>query len=172
MAENIRRCDLNDLVELQKISIETFRDTFATKNDPTDLETYLREAYALDKLESELTNPDSRFFFIYQGYQLAGYLKLNTNKAQTEISGKNGVEIERIYIRKAFKRRGLGRQLLDFAFNLAVREKREHIWLGVWEENQNALQFYQSFGFKQVGSHDFYVGTDKQTDLIMRKYLL
>lgn len=172
MAENIRRCDLNDLVELQKISIETFRDTFTTKNDPTDLETYLREAYALDKLESELTNPDSRFFFIYQGYQLTGYLKLNTNKAQTEISEKNGVEIERIDIRKAFKRRGLGRQLLDFAFNLAVREKREHIWLGVWEENQNALQFYQSFGFKQVGSHDFYVGTDKQTDLIMRKYLL
>lgn len=172
MAENIRRCDLNDLGELQKISIETFRDTFATKNDPTDLETYLREAYALDKLESELTNSDSRFFFIYQGYQLAGYLKLNTNKAQTEISGKNGVEIERIYIRKVFKRRGLGRQLLDFAFNLAVREKREHIWLGVWEENQNALQFYQSFGFKQVGNHDFYVGTDKQTDLIMRKYLL
>lgn len=172
MAENIRRCDLNDLGELQKISIETFRDTFATKNDPTDLETYLREAYALDKLESELMDSDSRFFFIYQGYQLAGYLKLNTNKAQTEISEKNGVEIERIYIRKAFKRRGLGRQLLDFDFNLAVKEKREHIWLGVWEENQNALQFYQSFGFKQVGSHDFYVGTDKQTDLIMRKYLL
>lgn len=172
MAENIRRCDLNDLVELQKISVETFRDTFATKNNPTDLESYLREAYALDKLESELANSDSRFFFIYQGYQLAGYLKLNTNKAQTEISETNGIEIERIYIRKAFKRHGLGRQLLDFAFNLAVREKRKHIWLGVWEENQNALQFYQSFGFKQVGSHDFYVGTDKQTDLIMIKYLL
>ena len=31
---------VKDLSELQTISIETFRDTFATENDPTDLQKY------------------------------------------------------------------------------------------------------------------------------------
>ncbi|MBM7712087.1 GNAT family N-acetyltransferase [Enterococcus xiangfangensis] len=171
MKGQIYPCGLEDLTQLQKISIETFRDTFAAENDPADLNDYLVDAYALEKLERELRNPDSRFFFLYLNDQLAGYLKLNVGKAQTELADKDGLEIERIYIRKAFKRQGLGRQLLDFAFELAVKEKREQIWLGVWEENQNARRFYQAFGFEQVGAHAFYVGTDKQTDLIMRKKL-
>ncbi|MDT2596444.1 N-acetyltransferase [Enterococcus dongliensis] len=172
MKGTIYPCTHKDLPELQKISIETFKDTFAAENDPNDLTTYLSNAYGLVKLEKELSTPDSRFFFIYLEDQLAGYLKLNTNKAQTEMSDKNGLEIERIYIRKHFKRQGLGRQLLDFAFAIADQEKREQIWLGVWEHNQNALRFYQTFGFVQVGSHDFYVGDDQQTDLIMAKELL
>lgn len=163
---------VKDLSELQTISIETFRDTFATENDPTDLQKYLLEAYNLKKLEKEMLNSDSRFFFIYLNKSLAGYMKVNTGKAQTEMSDRNGLEVERIYIRKKFKRQGLGRQLLEYAFELASQEKRENIWLGVWEKNQNALQFYQTFGFKKVGAHPFNVGKDKQTDLIMLRELL
>ena len=110
---------VKDLSELQTISIETFRDTFATENDPTDLQKYLLEAYNLKKLETEMLNSDSRFFFIYLNKSLAGYMKVNTGKAQTEMSDRNGLEVERIYIRKKFKRQGLGRQLLEYAFELA-----------------------------------------------------
>jgi len=97
---------VKDLSELQTISIETFRDTFATENDPTDLQKYLLEAYNLKKLEKEMLNSDSRFFFIYLNKSLAGYMKVNTGKAQTEMSDRNGLEVERIYIRKKFKRQG------------------------------------------------------------------
>ncbi|MBU5366293.1 N-acetyltransferase [Enterococcus devriesei] len=172
MTGMIRPCSLEDLTELQAISRETFKETFAADNDPADLEEYLAAAYNVEKLQRELKQPESRFYFIYLAEQVAGYLKLNTGDAQTEAIDPKGLEVERIYIRKAFKRQGLGRQLLDYAFELAVQESRASIWLGVWEDNQNALKFYHSFGFKQVGAHDFYVGTDKQTDLLMRKSLL
>lgn len=171
MKGRIQTCELEDLQALQRISQETFKDTFAAENDPADLQEYLDEAYGLEKLKKELLDPNSRFFFIYLAEALAGYLKLNTGKAQTEMAEKDGLEIERIYIRKEYKRHGLGRQLLDYAYDLATKEKRECIWLGVWEENKNALRFYDAFGFKQAGAHDFYVGADKQTDLIMIKEL-
>ena len=116
-------------------------------------------------------NSNSRFFFIYLDNQLAGYLKLNIDLAQTEKIDRNGLEIERIYIRKEYKRQGLGRQLLEFAIELATKERRKLIWLGVWEENENALLFYQMFGFRKNGTHNFYIGIDKQTDLIMVKEL-
>lgn len=116
-------------------------------------------------------NSNSRFFFIYLDNQLAGYLKLNIDSAQTEKIDRNGLEIERIYIRKEYKRQGLGRQLLEFAIELATKERRKLIWLGVWEENENALLFYQMFGFRKNGTHNFYIEIDKQTDLIMVKEL-
>lgn len=172
MEGKIRLCNLDDLTELQKISVETFVDTFAADNNPADLQEYLSEAYGFGKLKEEMINPESRFFFIYWADSLAGYLKLNTGRAQTEMSDSNNLEVERIYIRKEFKRLGLGRQLLDYAFEVAAKENRESIWLGVWEKNTNALQFYRAFGFEKVGAHDFIVGEDKQTDLIMMKELL
>jgi len=172
MEGKIRLCNLDDLTELQKISVETFVDTFAADNNPADLQEYLSEAYGFGRLKEEMINPESHFFFIYWADSLAGYLKLNTGRAQTEMSDINNLEVERIYIRKDFKRLGLGRQLLYYAFEVAAKENRESIWLGVWEKNTNALQFYRAFGFKKVGVHNFIVGEDKQTDLIMMKEFL
>lgn len=172
MKGKIRVCTLDDLDKLQEISIETFSDSFAVQNDPTDLEEYLVSAYAIEKLKQELENSDSHFSFIYLADELAGYLKLNTGAAQTEQIAMNGLEVERIYIRKEFKRCGLGRQLIDFAINHARKDNRELIWLGVWEKNEQALSFYQTFGFKEIGKHTFYVGRDQQTDLILVKKLI
>ena len=42
-----------------------------------------------------------------------------------------------------------------------------HLWLGVWERNARAIRFYAKAGFVDVGSHDFVLGTDRQTDRVM-----
>lgn len=41
-----------------------------------------------------------------------------------------------------------------------------HLWLGVWERNPRAIAFYVKQGFTKVGSHDFIVGSDRQTDWV------
>lgn len=167
----IKPITLNELDALIAISRETFRDTFGAQNTPADLALYLDQAYAPKQLQAELENPASRFFAIEQAGQLAGYLKLNVADAQTEKMGADSLEVERIYIRKNFKRQGLGRQLIEKAIEIARTEKRSDIWLGVWEHNQATLNFYRSLGFEQVGAHTFVLGNDPQTDLIMKKRL-
>ena len=37
----------------------------------------------------------------------------------------------------------------------------------VWERNARALAFYAKSGFVDVGTADFYVGTDRQTDRVL-----
>ncbi len=91
--------------------------------------------------------------------------------AQTDISDVKSLEIERFYIRKAFLRRGLGKQLMNFACSLAEQQGKEYIWLGVWENNSSALHFYKKMGFYQIGSHPFDMAGDIQTDLVFRKDL-
>ncbi|CEG21252.1 Protease synthase and sporulation negative regulatory protein PAI 1 [Planococcus massiliensis] len=171
MTAIIQKCTVEDLQELQKISIETFTDTFQEQNSPEHLQAYLEKAYYLEKLEEELANPLSHFFFIYSGQELAGYLKINTGSAQTEEMDEDTLEIERIYVRTKFHKHGLGRQLMQKAIDFALQSGKQKIWLGVWEENENAIGFYQKKGFVQIGTHSFFMGDDEQVDLIMAKNL-
>ena len=40
-------------------------------------------------------------------------------------------------------------------------------WLGVWENNCRALKFYEKYGFKKIGQHNFLLGNDLQTDYLL-----
>ena len=169
MTTLIKRCTRKDLSELQTISITTFTETFKEQNSPEDLHAYLEKAYDLKQLEREVANRSSHFFFVYVHEEVAGYLKVNTDEAQTEAMGNDALEVERIYVKKAFQKHGLGKLLLNKAFEVALKQKKKNIWLGVWEANENAIAFYQKKGFVQKGSHSFFMGSDEQVDLIMVK---
>ncbi len=171
MNVSIEKCKQKDIHILQEISIQTFTDTFKEQNSPENLKAYLDRAFNLEQLETEITNPSSEFYFIYHGEELAGYLKVNIDKAQTERIAEEALEIERIYICSQFKKSGLGNYLMDKAEEIAIGRKKKLIWLGVWEQNENALNFYKKRGFVQTGAHSFYMGDEEQTDFIMSKSL-
>ncbi|MFD1067929.1 GNAT family N-acetyltransferase [Oceanobacillus locisalsi] len=171
MTMNIKTCNQDDLQALQEISVETFTETFQEQNTSENMQAYLESAYTLDKLQKEMAQQNATFFFIYYNDQLAGYMKVNTDNAQSEEVGEDALEIERIYIRSGFQRKGLGNYLMDKAIDIAKDKKKEKIWLGVWEYNEQALLFYKKNGFVQTGSHSFFMGDDEQTDYIMMKTL-
>lgn len=172
MDVKIKKCNREDLPLLQELSIETFNDTFKEQNSPENMKVYLERAFNSKQLERELFNKSSEFFFVYLNNEVAGYLKVNTNDAQSEEMGEDSLEIERIYIKSNFQKHGLGKYLFNKAIEIAVEHNKQKIWLGVWEKNENAIAFYKKMGFVQTGTHSFYMGDEEQTDLIMTKTLL
>ena len=172
MMITIKKCTLDDLDDLQVISYDTFNETFKEQNSAENMKAYLERAFTLEKLEKELSHPSSHFFFIYIHGELAGYLKVNMNDAQTEEMGEEAFEIERIYIKRDYKKQGLGKYLLNLAHDMAVTHGKKSIWLGVWEKNHQALAFYMKMGFTQAGDHSFFMGDEEQIDYIMVKELL
>ncbi|MDQ0208662.1 GNAT family N-acetyltransferase [Alkalicoccobacillus murimartini] len=171
MKKRVEECQLKDIELLQKVSIETFNDTFKDQNSPENMEAYLLKAYNLNQLVKELKNESSMFYFIYDEANIAGYLKINVNEAQSEQMSHDRLEVERIYIRKEFQGKGLGKYLIEKAIMTATDLNKKKIWLGVWEENKKAIRFYHKIGFLQTGTHSFYMGDDEQIDLIMMKVL-
>ncbi|MFE4814661.1 GNAT family N-acetyltransferase [Peribacillus simplex] len=172
MTKNIKKCTFEDSRELQEISYETFNETFKHQNTPENMNAYLERAFNLKQLEKELSNISSQFYFVYFNNQVAGYLKVNTNDAQTEEMGDESLEIERIYIKNKFQKHGLGKYLLNKAMEIAMERNKKKIWLGVWEKNENAIAFYKKIGFVQTGAHSFYMGDEEQMDFIMTKTLI
>jgi diamine N-acetyltransferase len=172
MTINFKKCTLEDSRKLQEISYETFNETFNDQNSPESMNAYLERAFNLRQLEKELSNLSSQFFFVYFNSEVAGYLKVNTDDAQSEEMDDESLEIERIYIRTKFQKLGLGKYLINKAIEIAVEQEKNKIWLGVWEENENAIAFYKKIGFVQAGSHSFLMGEEEQIDLIMIKTII
>lgn len=167
----IKKINTSDLENLQKISRQTFFETFSEVNSEADMQKYLTENFSTGNLKTELENPDSEFYFAEENEEILGYLKLNFGNAQTETQNLNAIEIERIYVLKEFLGQKVGQFLFEKALEVAHEKSADYIWLGVWEENHRALRFYEKNGFEVFGKHDFVLGTDVQTDLMMKKKL-
>ncbi len=168
----IRQIGIQDIEQLQAIGRQTFAETFAESNSAEDMAKYLEEAYAHDKLSAELTDPNSEFYLASLEQEVIGYLKLNFGNAQTELKDNKALEIERIYVAKAFHGKKLGQLLYDKAIEVAKEKMVDYVWLGVWEENHRAIQFYTKNGFVAFDKHVFVLGNDAQTDIMMKLELI
>jgi len=167
----IQKAEIGDADNLLLYSKKTFYEFFAHLNDPANMEAYSTGAFTPQKILSELSNSDSEFYFAIFEDNIIGYLKLNFNNAQTELKDKNALEIERIYVSGEHHGKHIGKQLLNFAVETAINKHFDYVWLGVWEHNYKAIGFYEHNGFVRFDSHEFMLGDDKQTDLLMRKNL-
>jgi ribosomal protein S18 acetylase RimI-like enzyme len=164
----IKKATISDLEIIQEISKQTFLETFANVNTPENMENYIRENFNSVQVASEINNPESEFYLAALKNETIGYLKLNFGNAQTEIFNKQAMEIHRIYVLKAFLGKKIGQLLLDEAIKIANQNGVDSIWLGVWEDNHRALQFYSKNGFLEFDKHIFILGNDVQTDLLMK----
>jgi len=167
----IHRVLHSEVDTLLYLSRKTFYDAFAHQNNPDDFEAYAAVAFTQEQLLSELENPESAFYFAVSDGEPIGYIKLNYGNAQAEYQEADGVEVSRLYVHADHQGKKIGNHLLDFAINKSKEDGFKYIWLGVWDQNHAAQRFYARNGFEPVGTHDFVIGTDVQTDILMKREL-
>ena len=168
----IHKAGIEELEMIQNIGRQTFYETFAESNSEETMKIYLEESFNTEKVSSQLNNPDSYFFIAWEEDIPVGYLKLNSGSAQTELQDDTSIEIERIYVKKSHHGQKVGQLLYDKALETAQNLNKSYLWLGVWEENLRAVNFYKKNGFEIFGTHIFRLGGDEQTDLMMKKVLV
>lgn len=161
-----------DVLTLLSIGRQTFFETFAESNTEENMAKYLEEGFSEEKLTAELSHPDSAFYFAVNNEQVIGYLKINRGASQTEQQTSKALEIERIYVLKAYHGKNIGQLLYEKAMQLAEQQQVDYVWLGVWEENPRAIRFYEKNGFVAFDKHIFKLGDDEQTDIMMKRPLL
>ncbi|CIV74579.1 acetyltransferase%2C GNAT family [Streptococcus pneumoniae] len=167
----IRKVEMADVEVLAKIAKQTFRETFAYDNTEEQLQEYFEEAYSLKTLSTELGNPDSETSIEEFSSYLNFFLKVNWGSAQTERELEDAFEIQRLYVLQKFQGFGLGKQLFEFALELATKNSFSWAWLGVWEHNTKAQAFYNRYGFEKFSQHHFMVDQKVDTDWLLRKKL-
>lgn len=166
----LRKCTVQDLRELRSLSIQTFQDTYESFNSTENMSIYIEKDLSSQQLSEELQNPKSGFYFVELEHTPIGFLKVNFI-SNPEIDNRlKGLEIERIYVLKSFQNKGIGQFLLNEVYGIVRKMKLDYIWLGVWELNLKARAFYERNGFEEFGRQVFYLGMDKQNDLLVCKF--
>ncbi|MEQ8582428.1 MAG: GNAT family N-acetyltransferase [Marinoscillum sp.] len=160
-----------DQQELLAFAKENFLHTYAHRNTPENIHHYIQEAFEPQAFKKELLNHNSVFYKCQLNEEMVGYYKINYAEAQTEPDYPESAEIERIYVSAVQKGKGIGRKMVDHAKAQAKAKGLHYLWLGVWQENPEAIRFYEKMGFEEIGTHVFQLGDDAQTDIIMKLML-
>ena len=168
--ENVEiiRASIKQIDKLQKIGHQTFYETFSSENTEEDMMKYLNDQFSTNKLKSQLTDNNSEFYFAMLENRVIGYLKINCGDSQTENINDLAFEIERIYVLREFHGKKVGQLLFDKAIEIAKQKEVDYVWLGVWEQNPRAINFYRKNGFVAFDKHIFKLGDDEQTDIMMK----
>ncbi|MVN21171.1 GNAT family N-acetyltransferase [Mucilaginibacter arboris] len=167
----IQKVQPEEAAQFAKFSADLFSETFAEFNDPKDMENYLAEAFNINKIEEELTNPHTYCFYASKNSMPIGGIKFIVDTADASFTGIKSAEISRLYVAKAYHNQKIGAMLMQYAIDWALQNKTEKLWLGVWEKNQKAIDFYLQWGFTKTGIVDFKLGNDLQQDWLMEKQL-
>ena len=168
MTITITQATIKDILELQRLGKQTFIETFSEHNSKDDMDQYLESSFNIETLKNQLENSNSTFYFAQENQNKIGYLKINLGPAQTELKDPYSLEIERIYVLKSYFGKKVGQLLYEKAASIAKELKLKYIWLGVWEKNERALQFYKKNGFVEFDQHQFVLGEDVQNDILMK----
>ena len=128
------------------------------------------------------TEPQYRQLF--EGNDASERLVIVAEDSSSQGSGQNKVtaflvargvasewELENIVVASGHRRRGLGKQLLQFLFALARHARGEAIFLEVRESNAAARAFYEKLGFEQMGRRKGYYADGLEDAIIYRRML-
>lgn len=167
-----RLANQEDAVLIADLSHKTFYDTFAQHNTAANMNKFLYEQFTRGKLILEVSDPKNIFLLAYEGPQVVGYVKLRDDKKPASLKSNNVIEIARLYSVKEMIGKGVGKILMEESLDLALKRQKEVAWLGVWEKNRRAIEFYEKWGFDKFGEIEFLLGDDLQCDWLMRKWLV
>jgi GNAT superfamily N-acetyltransferase len=143
-----------------------FTETFGHLYTPGNLAAFL-ESHSEARWLAELSDPAFSVRLVEEDGRAAAYAKIGPPTLPFETS-RAAAELRQFYVLGPWHGRGVSHALMEWALAEARRRCAEELYLSVFVDNHRARRFYARYGFEQVGTYDFMVGTHKDLDLVMR----
>lgn len=114
-----------------------------------------KEMWSIDRLEKDIFLKNNKNFECYLGYiddvpvasvilrESDEFMWPNVKVNETIFVGKLGVD-------RAYSGRGIGRYMLDFAQNEAIKRNKKYLRLDCYANRQYLCYLYEDYGFKLV----------------------
>lgn len=171
MSLTIRLATTVDDLLIADISRQTFYETFAGLNTKENIDKFMSGPFSKVNLMAEVGAPGNIFLLAFEEDIPVGYVRMKEGEQIAAFGNRTAIEIARIYATRSSIGKGVGKAMMLHCIEMAKTLHKEIIWLGVWEKNQQAIEFYTKWGFEQFGTHVFQLGDDPQTDWLMKKEL-
>jgi diamine N-acetyltransferase len=152
----LRKLGPDDAQQLRELAVLTYPDTYQTILTPDEIASRLAGNYRIEDILQQVAQTTSNLFFgSFNGKQLVGYLHLSLLAKPASVPIDRFLKVSRIYVHPQYKGRGLGRMLMSHAEELCVEHRYQGLWLHCFDQNIEAIKFYERMGFQFAGKDPF-----------------
>jgi ribosomal protein S18 acetylase RimI-like enzyme len=133
--------------------VATARSLFSEYADTLGIDLCFQNFEAeLAALPGEYATPGGALLVAVVGGAAAG---CGAFRALPDADYPNACEMKRLYVRPAFRRTGLGRQLAQRLMDLATQAGYSHLLLDTLDTMEAAREMYASLGFEEIPPYYF-----------------
>lgn len=153
-----RLATAEDAAPLAAFAAQAFTDTYRDLDDAQEIADYVAEHFQPEVVTGVIHDAACTTMLMALGDQLAGYAILRDTPPPSCVTGPRPMQLWRLYLGQGFIGQGLGTRLMAEANAKARQRGARTLWLGVYDRNLRAVEFYGRCGFVRVGAKEFLFG--------------
>ena len=162
----IRKANLNDITNLVVLKQQVWISTYAVDGIRNEFSEYVLDHFTKEKERKIIDDNQITTFVVEHEEHLIACVEIEEN-VLCPSNKENTVEIRVLYVLERFAGKGVGYELLKHSVNFLKRKACQRLWLSVYIENENAIQFYQRNSFSETGKIFFDMDGNSNENKIM-----
>jgi diamine N-acetyltransferase len=144
----IEKAGFKDLRRLQIIGERSYTPHYSHLWKPGGVEWYMQRCFSDAALEKEFCDENVEYYIVSEEGKDIGILKLILQKPVLSSEIGNALYLEKIYFIKEWTGKGVGRKLIEFAFERAKELSRDCVWLMAMDTSDKPIAAYERAGFQ------------------------
>ena len=167
-ATEFRLADAADAAVLAEFMSRNFLAAYGDCSSPANIAATIARHYGLEAQQRQLADRTRLNLVMEREGAIAGHAQLRLfGDTPDKVRPLPTAEIARFYIDTAFHGQGLAQRMMAEVRRLAAARGARSLWLSVWQQQPQAIRFYEKEGFRIAGSLVFVVGDDPKDDWLM-----
>ena len=168
----IEKLSSNSVDQLRELAILSYVEAYKNQLSAEEIQTRIDNKHSKSAFENLLKSDNHFFWGMFNAEQLLAYIEVSTDGKSETVDTADHLQLCRIYVHPAHKGLGLGKHLMQKAEGFAISRKLKGIWLHCFDQNTEAINFYQKGGFKLCGKDPFSIIPNLvRFDLVLMKDL-
>jgi ribosomal protein S18 acetylase RimI-like enzyme len=166
---HIRKATDEDCTAIAALGKKTFTETYSETGNNAVVQEYIEKKLSAENIREELDDPRACFYIGFVNDEPVAFARLRYDRIAKGLTGRKAIEIEHLYVLKAYQGFKVGKEMMEKCKQAAIRKKFDTIWLRVWQQNHRAIRFYLTAGFVVYETEQFSYGSNMpQDDFLMR----
>jgi GNAT superfamily N-acetyltransferase len=146
----LKLCSAEDIPAIREVALQSYKEHYLYLwTEQRFAEWYMNKSFSVTSLTEQMKNEEALFYLVTTNGKAIGFIKLNKNKPLPGDDAVNSIELERIYLLKAFSGKGIGTEVLQMIIDKSKEEGKRVLWLKSMDSS-DSLFFYQKRGFVQT----------------------
>lgn len=118
---------------------------------------YIQSLYNPENLAKELAEPESLYCFVEYDAAIVGILRVLDNEPLADLANETATKLQRIYLDAGVQGKGIGKTLMDWVTQRAIKQGKGIMWLEAMDTQEGAIVFYEKQGFSISGKQNLHL---------------